>query len=354
MRFGYLADVLTDSITPAGVRCTTLIVTLPRMILAELNTYRIISKDGYEQEFSRNSASSRAIPTEKNIDNVRAHPFVPETFNARVAGMGVGEALDQSSQDASRKVWLRVMAHATTGAEMLNEIGVDKSRSNRIIEPWMWHTVIITATMWDHFLAQRCPDGDEFDPEFPAAPEMQLFAIQVRNALDRSEPKLLEEGSWAMPYFDWDEESELLRGLLGGLQVPINEVINGALLVSARRVARVSFDRAGDDAEGLMAAYDKGVVLAQSGHYSPMEHQVRPLTTVDLKNPAINRLIHAPMDLFKDHRTVNHKKLPLDRLWCGNLNGVVQFRKLLPNEDNAMIARVAEAAKKYDEETVKT
>lgn len=351
MRFGYHAEVLTDSLTPSGVRCVTLCVTLPRMILAELNTYRIISKDGYEQEFSRNSASSRAIPTEKNIVNVRANPFVPETFNKRVAGMGVGEELDEELTAEARKQWLRGMSHATTIAEALNEIGLDKSRANRIMEPFMWHTVIITATMWDHFLAQRCPDGDVFDPEFPAAPEMQLFAIKVRDALDDSTPKPLEEASWAMPYFDWDEESEMLRGLLGGLQVPINEVINGALLVSARRVARVSFDRQGDDAEGLMAAYDKGVVLAQSGHYSPMEHQVRPITLVDLKNPNINKLIHAPMDLFKDHRTINLKKLPLDRLWCGNLNGVVQFRKLLPNEDNAMIARVAEAAQKYDDET---
>jgi hypothetical protein len=350
MRHSFGAEVLSDSITPVGVRCTTLIATLPRAYLAELNTHRLLSRDGYEQELSRNSASSRAIPTEKNIDNVRAFPYVPETFNARVKGMGVGLALDPAKQEDARRAWMRGMNYATVTADILNEIGIDKSRANRVIEPFMWHTVIITATEWDNFLALRCPDGDEWDPEFPAQPEMQMFAIKIRDALDGSTPKLLEEGSWAMPYFDWDEESELLRGLLGGLQVPINEVINGALLVSARRVARVSFEKQ-DDIEDIMASYDKGIVLAQMAHYSPMEHQVRPITSTDLKNGAINSKIHVPIDLFRDQRVVNFKKLPLERMWCGNLRGVIQFRKLLPYEDNAAVKRAMEAAKEYEEGT---
>lgn len=350
MRYGFGADVLADSITPTGVRATTLVATLPRAYLAELNTHRLLSRDGYEQELSRNSASSRAIPTEKNIANVREHPYIPETFHARVKGMGVGLELDPQLQEDARRVWMRTLAHATTGADMLNEIGIDKSRANRVIEPYMWHTVIITATEWENFLALRCPDGDVWDPEFPAQPEMQMFAICVRNALNESQPKLLEEGSWAMPYFDWDEEQELLRGLMGGLTVPINELINAGLLVSARRVARVSFERQ-DDTEALMESYDKGVVLAQMSHYSPMEHQVRPITLTDLKNGAINSKIHVPMDLFRDQRIANFKKLPLERMWCGNLRGVVQFRKLLPYEDNAGVKRAMEAAKAYDEES---
>jgi hypothetical protein len=349
-RFGFGVEVLSDSLTPVGVRCTTLIATLPRPYLAELNTHRLISRDGYEQELSRNSASSRAIPTEKNIDNVRQHPYVPETFNARIKGMGVGAALDIELQHECRKLWLRGMHHATTIAEALNELGLDKSRANRIIEPFMWHTVIMTATEWDNFLALRCPDGDTWDADFPAQPEMQLFAIKVRDALAASEPKMLEEASWAMPYFDWDDESEMLRGLLGGLQVPINEVINAALLVSARRCARVSYDTQ-DNPEELLISYDKGIVLAQMSHYSPMEHQIRPITELDLRSESVAHKLHAPMDLFRNHRTVVHKKIPLERIWCGNLRGVVQFRKLLPYEDDAAVKRAMEAAKAYDNET---
>lgn len=46
---GFSAKVLADSISPCGVRLTTLKVTMPRIVLAEFNTRRM---------FSRNSASS--------------------------------------------------------------------------------------------------------------------------------------------------------------------------------------------------------------------------------------------------------------------------------------------------------
>ena len=350
MRYGFSAEVLADSITPTGVRCTTLVATLPRAYLAELNTHRLISRDGYEQELSRNSASSRAIPTEANIAAVREHPYVPTTFNARVKGMGVGEEFDAERTDNCRRIWLRGMHHAATTADMLNEEGLDKSRANRVIEPFMWHTVILTATEWENFLALRCPDGDKPDVNFPAQLEMQEFALCVRNALANSQPKELEEASWHAPYFDWDDEFELLRGLIGGAAVPVNEAINAALLVSARRCARVSYVKQ-DDVEELMVSYDKGIQLAQMSHYSPMEHQVRPITHFDLKSVTVAPKIHVPMDLFRDHRTVAIKKIPLERCWSGNLRGVIQFRKLLPWEDNAMVKRIADAARVFDQET---
>ena len=176
---------------------------------------------------------------------------------------------------------------------------------------------------------------------------MQEFAICVRNALAASTPKLLEEASWHAPYFDWDDEFELLRGLMGGAAVPVNEAINGALLVSARRCARVSYLKQ-DDVEELLVSHSKGVQLADMGHYSPMEHQVRPITHLDLRREPMSSRIHAPMDLFRDQRTVKIDKLPLERMWCGNLRGVVQFRKLLPGEDNAMLKRVEQAAAEYE------
>lgn len=54
--------MLADSIA-SGVRLTTLQVTMPRIVLAEFNTHRMLS---------RNSASSRAIPVEKRIAQVRS------------------------------------------------------------------------------------------------------------------------------------------------------------------------------------------------------------------------------------------------------------------------------------------
>lgn len=54
------AKVITDSKSPQGNRITTFKLVFPRFILAELNTHRL---------FSKNSASSRAIPFEKMVKN---------------------------------------------------------------------------------------------------------------------------------------------------------------------------------------------------------------------------------------------------------------------------------------------
>ncbi len=51
------ARVVADSISPEDVRLISVEVTMARYVLAELNTHRM---------FSRNSASSRAIPCISN------------------------------------------------------------------------------------------------------------------------------------------------------------------------------------------------------------------------------------------------------------------------------------------------
>jgi len=48
------AFILADSISPAGHRLTTFEIQLPKVLLAEYNTHRALS---------RNFSSSRAIPT---------------------------------------------------------------------------------------------------------------------------------------------------------------------------------------------------------------------------------------------------------------------------------------------------
>ena len=50
----YHAEVLIDSVNPAGQRLTTFVLRFPRFVLSEFNTHRM---------FSRNASSSRAIPT---------------------------------------------------------------------------------------------------------------------------------------------------------------------------------------------------------------------------------------------------------------------------------------------------
>ena len=55
------ATIVADSISEAGKRITTFELEFPRFILPEFNTHRL---------FSRNAASSRAIPVKKMIEHV--------------------------------------------------------------------------------------------------------------------------------------------------------------------------------------------------------------------------------------------------------------------------------------------
>jgi thymidylate synthase ThyX len=238
----YACTIRADSVSPSGSRLTTYEITFPRFILAELNTHRMLS---------RNSASSRAIPTERMIENVRADPFVPE-FCERVTGMGVGKPLTGLKRQAAEAAWLRTLRHAIEAAERL--LDVDKSRANRLLEPFMWHTAIVSATDWQNFFAQRT------SPQ--AQPEFQLIAYMMQEQRSFNSPRFLEPGEWHLPLV---EESE--RDYDDG----IKREAPAAAFVSARRCARVSYNRQHDD-EPLMLSVDRCEGLAAAQHWSPLEH----------------------------------------------------------------------------------
>jgi len=92
------AKVVADSKNEYGNRVTTMVVTFPRIILAEFNTHRM---------FSRNSASSRAIPFEKMVKAVRENPFVPIAWMRDHKGMQGNEYLtDKEEIQEAKDIWL--------------------------------------------------------------------------------------------------------------------------------------------------------------------------------------------------------------------------------------------------------
>lgn len=316
----YAARVLADSISSAGVRIVTLEATFPRPYLAEVNTHRV---------FSRNSASSRAIPTEKLIERVRSNPYIPETFNRRVKGMGVGVGLDALEQDEARQAWLRAAYVACDTAEELVALDVDKSRANRLLEPFMWHTAIITSTEWSNFFALRCPRGEDVDIEFPAQPEFQQIAILMRRAIRGSEPQQLEDDQWHLPMATMQELKDLCEFRNDPYKAPeqVQQECRTLALICSRRLARVSFDKH-TDTEPADVSITKAGELAQSGHFSPMEHIARPISARDLGDDKVMELIHAPLSAMW------YGKVETKDCWSGNLHGWLQFRKLFAYEDD--------------------
>jgi len=345
---GYYAKVISDSISPAGVRVSTLEARFPRFILAEMNTHRV---------FSRNSASSRAIPPEQNITNVTQEPFIPETFGKRVKGMGVGE--DIEDQEAAKRAWTWMLDKVVQGSNMLIDLDCDKSRINRVLEPWMWHTAIITSTEWENFFGLRAPDGDTWQRGFPAQPEMQIIAIAMREALWGSEPEQLQEDWWHLPYAKEDELEELCMLRKRVEEYPdtmsfaedLEQHLEWMQDACSRRLARVSFDKH-TDSEPFNVSITKAGELKVNGHFSPFEHVCRPLVTSDLPGYGDHIMLSADNMMAAAAESMKARKKNVDiwqyvdmsKCWSGNLRGFLQYRKTIPHESNHMEVRNGKAA----------
>ena len=143
------AQVVADSTDKFGNRLTTLLVTMPRYILAEFNTHRMLSK---------NSASSRAIPFKKMVDSVRSSPFIPVAWMRDHSGMqGSAYFEDPKDIEAIETDWLVGMKAAVQHVESMNMRGLTKQLCNRPLEAYMYHTVLVSGTEWENFFALRCP-----------------------------------------------------------------------------------------------------------------------------------------------------------------------------------------------------
>lgn len=261
------AKIIADSISPEGVRLTTMQVTLHRFVLAEFNTHRV---------FSRNSASSRAIPVSKQITRILDDLALPVSWPAEQSGMQGGEHLAEMVSFEAETVWMGASQDAIKSVRRLLTLGPDadealhKSVVNRLLEPFMWHTVVVTSTAWENFFALRL-DAD-------AQPEIRVAAEAMKAAYDTSTPEPLTEGMWHAPYVDKGDGLVAL-GRVGG-----NEREAWALLtkISAARCARTSYltQEGKRDLDEDLRLYDRLITdrlaAGKALHWSPLEHVATP------------------------------------------------------------------------------
>lgn len=249
----YSAKIIADSITAdvkrACVRLTTMEVVFPRIVLAEFNTHRMLS---------RNSASSRAIPVEKRITAVRAEPFVPELFGRNQKGMQAGSNLDAQEARKASEIWLQASLDACARAEQLSKIGVHKQLANRLIEPFGWHTVVVTATEWENYFALRCSRL--------AQPEIRIVSELMEEAYKASTPIEKRAGDWHLPYVT-DDDVEVFSGLVAGETAPEMKLAE----ISTARCARVSY-LTHDGSRDVVADFRLHDTLLAGHHMSPLEH----------------------------------------------------------------------------------
>lgn len=350
------AEVLADSDNQRGDRITTMKITFPRIILAEFNTHRM---------FSRNSASSRAIPFTKMMDSVLINPFIPIVFGRTHKGMQASEWItkdDKEEFERAERHWLQARSNAVQEAEILYRNGISKQICNRLLEPFMWHTVIVTATEWENFFELRCPQysfrkvdmddlyffrsrKDLIKAEYedlkgiPYAVEicskkfldkdwlhinkgqsefhMMTLAETMWNAYNESIPKKLEDGEWHIPYEDKIIQEEIDK-LDQAIPIdknlsPDEDTTDLYIKIATAMCARVSYTVVGE--EGKENNYENDLKLhdnlAKSGHWSPFEHCARAMSSEEY------------------FRFINTEK----KGCSGNFKGFIQYRKMFSNEN---------------------
>ncbi len=264
---GYVVKILCDSLAPSGKRLTTFELSYPRFVHAELMTHRA---------FSRNSASSRAIPIEKMISLVMEDPAMPVFWGKNKSGMQAEVELEGAEKEQAIAAWLEGRDQAVALARRLVALKVHKQIANRPLETWMYISIIATATDFGNWFNLRT------DPA--AQPEIRKLAVMMADAYHAATPKSVQAGEWHLPLIQPDEE---------GLDIELKKKL------SAARSARVSYlTHSGTrDLEADLTLHER---LISSGHWSPLEHVGQALTKPD---------------------------------WSGNFQGWAQYRKQFPGEN---------------------
>lgn len=244
----FSVNILADSVSDAGHRLTTMALRYPRFIHAEILTHRV---------WSRNAASSRAIPSAKLIEMVRTDPVMPFHWGKNQPGMQADSELDDATATVIRSEWVSLANHVADVAERWANMGLHKQATNRILEPFLPISVVVTATDWANYYAQRC---------HPAAqPEIRHLAEMMRSQMELSHPLRVSSDEWHLPFVSLEDRAEVSHD---------NDVL---IEIAVARCARVSYNNhmGQRNIEDDLRLFKK---LQTGGHLSPLEHVAQPRT----------------------------------------------------------------------------
>lgn len=254
---GITATIIQDSITKEGKRITTFELDYPRFIHAELMTHRM---------FSRNAASSRAIPVATMHEHILANPATPVVWQKNQAGMQSKEDLVGVPLEIAKEVWAHAVELAIGASQDLLDAGLHKQWANRPTEFAQMMKTIVTATEYVNWFYLR--DHDD------AQPEIHELARCKRQAMEQSVPEVLEYNEWHVPYVERrrTQETNKMYYVSGDRALTSKE----ALMVSASCCAQVSYRKLDDTLEKAEMIYNK-LINSKPEHASPIEHQATPM-----------------------------------------------------------------------------
>ena len=341
-------EIVADSINQQGDRLTSLVLTYPRIIHAEMMTHRM---------FSRNASSSRAVPIQKMIEAVKNNTFCPFEFQKAHKGMQGSEYFTGKDKQECVDLWLESAELALQQAEKMKAKGISKQIINRILEPYQYYKVLITGSKegWENFFKLRNPsyswqgkgefkswkdlvkshfkegasrdwvDGLENTSVLErlqinkgqAEIHMMMLSEKIYDVIQESVPIQLKPNEWHIPMIS-DLES---------LKLSTDDQIK----LSVGRAANTSYTVVGDEKEltleHAIKIHDKCVELV---HSSVFEHCARAMSDeehgsyikgkidlIDVDEPEYNGGIYEPQFSEKG--------------WCNNFKGFISYRYLVDN-----------------------
>jgi thymidylate synthase ThyX len=246
------------------------------------------------------------------LARVKEDPFLPVYWGKNQKGMSADEEIEGDKQRAAEATWLIARDNAVEEVQNLLNIGVHKQIANRLLEPWLFHTIIITASELANFFNLRRDKS--------AQPEIRKGADLMWRVLDSSVPDDVGYGKWHLPLVKGVDLPQLLDEQYTEMELA---------QISCGRCARVSYlthDGVRDPRADVEMVTKR---LAPSGHMSPLEHAARPMY-LEEKNLFAQAGIKV---VNSDGRLVIEADRDNPTYYCGNVQGFVQYRKLIPGED---------------------
>jgi len=322
---GLEVEVILASMFKGGAPLFTIRMRYPRIIHGEVMTHRV---------FNRNARSSRAVPVMTMLAELRsgtlAGLFTPWHWGKNQSGMQASEEnntavtmgdvrfnpgtqqLEFCEGDHTREeAWSMAAWNACEEAEAFHNAGYHKQVVNRLIEPFSYIDVLVTATDWANFLHLR----DHADAE----PHLRDLARLIKLAMDDADVRVLEPGQWHLPYITGDDIDHAMD--ISDSRDIFNEWL---CKISSARCARISYKPFDGN-----ASYDKELeryeMLVGNGavHATPLEHQATPDTKSWQETVRIEGNVTTALKAGNDWDNPHLH---------GNLRGWIQNRKLVPNE----------------------
>lgn len=339
--------------------------------LGERETYDI-EVDGKYHNFLANGIvvhNSRTIPFEKMVEVVEKEPFVPIAWQLSHKGMQGTEYLtDPEHIKEKNEIWLAARDMSVDiSKELIGNIGkivydednvvdsveipntsLSKNYSNRLLEPFMWVTQIVTGSResFENLFRLRCPiyelevcpdsvvyarSKKEFIEHYGCFEEkddlwwlqrnkgqaeihFMDLAEKMYDALNESEPIELESGEWHIPFSNepcFTPEMSLMD----------------KIVLSCAMIARTSYTKIGDSQNiSLETARNIFERCKKERHDSIFEHAGRCMTKREWETNLRGKAVYKFSEDYFDGNFVPENK---SKGWNKAFRGFLQLRTFI-------------------------